>query len=155
MLVIFAQSSSTTEPCKCSFNHPAPWKDHKSWLIGRFCNNVERNPMLFLHLRDQVTAIRLIGPNAVESGTGAIHIFKDILCASTVRNIRPMDDHFEQIAFGINKHMSFAAPYIFFPRQIRVHHRLQLFSHFDDQYVQRLVLWHVPGGAVRVCGVPY
>ena len=115
MLVIFAQSSSTTEPCKCSFNYPAPWQDHKSRLIGRFGNNIERNTMLFLHILDQVTAIRLIGPNEFEIGTGAIHVFKDIICTCTVRNIRPMDDHFEQIAFGINEYMSFASPYIFFP----------------------------------------
>lgn len=116
MLIIFAQSTVSTEPSKCALYYPTTRMNYKTLLIGWFLDNLEINTIKITCFFDNPAFIPLISPDLRNHHEGYAMLTQQPFCTFTILDICSMDQNANHQPIRIDEKCAFASLHLFFPR---------------------------------------
>ena len=112
-LIVFAKSTTTTEPSEGPFHDPTTRQNVKALDVVVTFNDLQYPAARLLHPIDQLSAVTAIRPNELQSRKLVPCFFQDLLSTVSVLNVGRVNDHTQQQTDRIDQNMPFSAFYLF------------------------------------------
>ena len=91
--IVFAESTTTTEPSEGPFHDPAAWQNVKALDVVAAFDDLQDPAARLLHPIDQLSAVAAICPNELQSRKLVLCFFQDLLGTIAVLNVGGVNDH--------------------------------------------------------------
>ncbi len=111
--IVFAKSTTTTEPSEGSFHDPTTWQNVKALDIVAAFDDLQYPAARLLHPIDQLSAVAAICPNELQSRKLVPCFFQNLLGTVAVLNVGRVNDHTQQQTNRIDQNMPFPTFYLF------------------------------------------
>ena len=91
--IVFAKSTTTTEPSEGPFHDPTTWQNVKALDVVAALDDLQYPAARLLHPLDQLSAVAAIRPNEFQSRKIAFCFFQNLLGAIAVLNVGRVNDY--------------------------------------------------------------
>jgi len=111
--IVFAKSTTATQPSEGPFHDPTAWQNVKSLGVVAAFDDLQYPAARLLHPIDQLSTVAAIRPNELQSRKLPLCFFQDLLGTVTVLNVGRVNDHTQQQTDCIDQNMPFPPLYLF------------------------------------------
>src|SRR5262245_13065901 len=98
MLNILTQAPATVDPGDRALDDPAPWQDHKAFLVLLAPHNLDADAKRFSRPFDQLTRVALVGPALRDARTQIIGFAQHTLGAVAILHVGGLHRYGQQVA---------------------------------------------------------